>query len=286
MYNKLIVLPLFNILVIIYALVPGHDFGVAVILFTVLVRLALWPLVKKQLHQQKAMRELQPEISKIKKKAKGDKQKEAALLMELYKEREINPLGSIGLLIVQIPILLGLFSILRLIVQDGEIVNQSYEFVKNVGYMKEVVANPALFDHTLLGVIDLAQPSLFLAGLAAIGQYLQTKQIAPQRKARRSLRAVLKDASEGKQVDPAEQTAAMTNSMTLFFPVLIFIISTNLQAALPLYWATSSFIALIQQKKVLNQDVEEMEEIAEETANTKKKQRSNKPKQRGRKRRK
>src|SRR6476619_3490617 len=98
-FQVLIVKPIFNLLVFIYAILPGHNFGLAIILFTVVVRLLMWPLVKKQLHQAKAMRELQPELKKIKQASKGDRQKESALLMELYKEREISPFGSIGTLI-------------------------------------------------------------------------------------------------------------------------------------------------------------------------------------------
>src|SRR3982751_1040584 len=99
-FTTLIVQPIFNLLVLIYAILPGHNFGLAIIIFTVIVRLALWPLVKKQLNHAKAMRELTPEIKKIKQAAKGDKQKESAMTMELYKEREINPFASIGILIV------------------------------------------------------------------------------------------------------------------------------------------------------------------------------------------
>src|SRR4249920_850782 len=109
MFTTLIVQPIFNLLVLIYALLPGHNFGLAIIIFTVIVRLLMWPLVKKQLHQAKAMRELQPEIKRIKKAASGDKQKESMMLMELYKEREISPFGSIGILIVQLIILIGLY---------------------------------------------------------------------------------------------------------------------------------------------------------------------------------
>ena len=101
MFTALIVKPIFNLLVLIYALIPGHNFGLAIILFTILVRILMWPLIKKQLHQAKAMRELQPELKRIKLAAKGDRQKESMMMMELYKEREINPFSSIGLLIVQ-----------------------------------------------------------------------------------------------------------------------------------------------------------------------------------------
>src|SRR5687768_14259955 len=128
MLHDVLVQPMINLLVSIYAVIPGHDFGVAIIIFTVLVRFALWPLVRKQFHQQRAMRELQPEIAKIKAKAKGDKQKEALLIMELYREREINPFASLGLIIVQLPIMLSLFFALRTILEPGQIVNETYEF--------------------------------------------------------------------------------------------------------------------------------------------------------------
>ena len=107
MFTHFIVQPIINLLVLIYALIPGHNFGLAVIIFTIIVRLLMWPLVKKQLHHTKAMRDLQPEVKKVKLAAKGDRQKESKLLMELYKERQINPVASIGILIVQLPILIG-----------------------------------------------------------------------------------------------------------------------------------------------------------------------------------
>src|SRR3546814_9595492 len=94
MFDTLIVQPIFNVLVVIYALIPGHNFGLAIIIFTIFARLAMWPLVKKQLHQSKAMRALQPELTKIKKAAKGNKKQESMMMMELYRERGINPLRS------------------------------------------------------------------------------------------------------------------------------------------------------------------------------------------------
>ncbi|MEK7152855.1 MAG: membrane protein insertase YidC, partial [Patescibacteria group bacterium] len=109
MFTTFIVQPIFNLLVLIYALIPGHNFGLAIILFTIVVRLLMWPLIRKQLHQVKLMRKIQPELKKVKKAAAGDKRKEQMLMLELYKERGINPFGQIGVLILQIPILLGLY---------------------------------------------------------------------------------------------------------------------------------------------------------------------------------
>jgi len=96
MFTHLIVQPIFNLLVLIYALVPGHNFGLSLILFTIAIRLLMWPLVKRQLRQTKLMRTLQPELRRIKREAKGDRQKESLMMMELYKERGVNPLPTLG----------------------------------------------------------------------------------------------------------------------------------------------------------------------------------------------
>src|SRR3982751_3033898 len=105
MFTLLIVKPIFNLLVLIYALLPGHNFGLSLIIFTIIIRLLLWPLVRKQLHQARAMRKMQPELKKIKKAAKGDRQKESQMMMEMYKERGMNPFGAFPTLIVQFVIL-------------------------------------------------------------------------------------------------------------------------------------------------------------------------------------
>src|SRR4051812_23177504 len=105
MFTTIIVQPIFNLLVLIYALIPGHNFGLAIIIFTIIVRLLMWPLVKKQLHHTKAIRGLQPELKKIKAATKGNRQEESRLTMELYKERQINPFSTIGIVLVQAPIL-------------------------------------------------------------------------------------------------------------------------------------------------------------------------------------
>src|SRR5688572_23768029 len=102
MFNVLIVQPIFNLLVIIYALLPGHNFGLAIIVFTIVVRLLMWPLVKKQMHQTRVMREMQPELKRIKAASKGDKQKQQLMMMELYKERGISPFSPIGTLAIQL----------------------------------------------------------------------------------------------------------------------------------------------------------------------------------------
>lgn len=296
MFETLIVQPIFNLLVLIYAVIPGHDFGLSVIIFTVLVRFMMWPLLKKQLHQTKLMRDLQPEVKKIKAKTKGDKQYEAQLLMELYKERGVSPFGSIGLLLIQLPILLGLFQGLNRLAKDPQtIIDLSYDWVLNIGWMKQVAADISNFDETLLGVFDLTKsafgdtgfylPSLLLALAAGAFQYFQTKQLSPNSADSRSIRQILKDEAGGKRADQAEINAAMGRNMRYIFPLLTFIISATLPGALALYWATGSLVGIAQQRSVLSADVEEMEERAERSQKPAKSKASKAKKAKSKKRR-
>lgn len=270
MLTTLIVQPIFNLLVFVYAILPGHNFGVAIIVFTILVRLLMWPLVKKQLHQAKAMRELQPELKRIKAASKGDRQKESVMMMELYKEREINPFSSIGLLIVQIPIFIGLYSGLRRIVDDPqEIIKFSYPFMHNFSWIKELSTDIHKFDSTLFGVVDLTRSALDKAGkiywpamiivlASVIVQYLQAKQLVPNDGDKKSLRKILRDSGKGKQAEQADISAAVGRSTIFMLPAFIFMVTVNIASALSLYWLASGAVAFAQQARVLGKDAAEM----------------------------
>lgn len=272
MFTTLIVQPIFNILVTIYAILPGHNFGLAIIIFTILVRLAMWPLVKKQLHHAKAMRKLQPELKRIKKAAKGDKAKESAMVMELYKEREINPFSSIGLILLQLPIIIALYSSISKIVHDPNVISTfSYPFVQHLPWIKELIADPSKFDNSLVGIIDLSRPALskdsgiywpafIIVAMSAVAQYFQGKQLMPQAGDSKKLRDILREASEGKQADQGEMAAATGRFTQFMIPAFVFIFTISLPVALPLYWLTTSIVALIQQSRVLKKDEEELEQ--------------------------
>lgn len=274
MFTDFIVQPIFNLLVLIYALIPGHNFGLAIILFTILVRLLMWPLVKKQLYHAKAMRELQPELKRIKKAAKGDRQKESLMVMELYKERQVNPFSSLGIIILQIPILLGLYSgLTRLINNPQTLIDFTYPFIRDLSWMKELASDITKFDSSLLGVVDLIRPALNDKGVywpamlivigSAVSQYYQSKQLMPNDKDGRSLRNILRDAKNGKTADQSEVSASVGRSTRYFIPALIFIFTVNLASALSLYWLVSGLTAFIQQSKVLKRDETELEAIAD-----------------------
>jgi YidC/Oxa1 family membrane protein insertase len=282
LFTILIAQPVFNLLVLIYALLPGHNLGVAIILFTAIVRLALWPLVKKQLHQTKLMRKLQPELKRIKKEAKGDRQKESLMTMELYKERGVNPFGSLGIVLVQLPILIALYSGLNKVIHHPhDMISFAYPALQQLTWMKELAANINLFDGTLLHVVDLTRAALGNGGVywpamvlvlgSAITQYYQTKQLLPSDKDGRSLRTILREAGTGKQADQSEVNAAVGRSTKYFLPIMIVLFTVSLPSALSLYWFVGGLIAFWQQSIVLKEDEEELEELADAPAGTAKK---------------
>lgn len=275
MFTTLIVKPIFNLLVLIYALIPGHNFGLSVIIFTVVIRLLMWPLIKKQLHQAKAMRELQPELKRIKAAAKGNRQQESMMLMELYKERGINPFSSIGVLLLQLPILFGLYAGLRKIITDPhQVVSFSYGFMQHLPWLKTLTANIHRFDASLFGHVDLTRaalnkgggiywPAMLIVIGSAIAQYYQSKQLLPQSKDQRKLSQILKEAGSGKRADQAEVNAAVGRSTRFFIPAMIFILTVNLASALSLYFLVSGLTAFLQQSHILRQDETELEAVAD-----------------------
>jgi len=275
MFTHLIVQPLFNLLVLIYALLPGHNFGLSLIIFTIIIRLLLWPLVKRQLHQAKAMRLLQPELKRIKQATKGDRRKEQLMLMELYKERGINPLATFPILIIQFVVLIGLYSGLnRIIHNPHNLVSFAYPSLQHLSWMQTLAHDIHRFDNTLFGVIDLGRaaimhgqglyfPALLLVVGSAVAQYYQAKQLMPDQKDQRGLRAILKDAGSGQQADQSEVNAAVGRSTRYMIPGFILLFTISLPAALSLYWLTSGLVAFAQQARVLGKDEDEMEGLAD-----------------------
>lgn len=196
------------------------------------------------------------------------------MLMELYKERGINPIGSIGVLIPQFLILIGLYSGLRKVVDDPHaIINFAYPGLQHLPWMQHIVQNIHAFDQTLFGIVDLTKsatgkggiywPAMIIVIGSAVMQYYQSKQLMPNDKNARSLRQILSAAGEGKQADQSEVNAAVGRSTRFLLPVMIFLVTVNLPAALGLYWLVGGIVAFIQQGRILGRDEAEMEAIAD-----------------------
>lgn len=274
MFDNLIVQPIFNLLTLINAFIPGHNFGIALIVFTIIVRLLMWPIVRKQLHHSKAMRDLQPEIKRIKKESKGNRQQESMMLMELYKERNISPAGSLGTVIIQFIILIGLYFAVRKLVNDPHaLLSFSYTWTHSLPWLKDLATNIDSFDETLVGVIDLTKPALhnghwyFPALVLVLGsaaaQFMQSSQLMPKPKDGRGLKQILTDAAAGKEADQMEVNAAVMRGTRFLIPAMILLFTIGLPSALSLYWMVGGIVGYLQQSRILKQDEQEMEAIAD-----------------------
>lgn len=266
MFETFIVQPLLNILFMIDAALPGSDLGVAILILTLIIRFAMYPLVKKQIHSQRALAAIQPEVEKLKEKYKKDPKKLQAATMELYKEKEFNPFGSCLPLIIQMPFLIGLFSLFRRIGDeafvrlsgDASIINSVYAFVKDFSFVKDFVATNEAINTMAFGVVDLSRvaasegalsfqsyywPAAALAIATGALTFVQSKMMAPKKKV--------------KSDDPM---ANIGNQLIYIMPVFLVFISLGFPAALSLYWSASTLIGIGQQYYVMHHDVEKLEE--------------------------
>lgn len=280
-FQVFIVQPIFNLLIGLYSFIPGGDFGVAVIIFTILVRFAMWPLVKKQLHQTKAMQKMQPELVRIKKETKGNKQLESVRMMELYKKHDISPFRSILILLIQLPIFIALYQVIQIFTAHREKISSlTYGFMKGLGPVQDLIANPSHFNDKLLGFLSLTGQAvtsspftvnvvlLILAIGASYTQYVMAKQISPKNKTKKRFRDILNEAADGKEADKSEMNSVMMGSMTKFLPIMMFLIMINLPGAIALYYTVSNLVAVLQQGHILKEDASEMIEIADSAPQT------------------
>ena len=113
--HTIIYLPIYNALVFFVDVLPSHDMGVAVTIVTILVRIILFPIARKAIRSQIAMKAVAPEVEELKKKYKDKPEEQGRAMFALYKERGVNPFSGFLLLFLQIPVLLGLYWHPRLI---------------------------------------------------------------------------------------------------------------------------------------------------------------------------
>jgi YidC/Oxa1 family membrane protein insertase len=231
--------PFYNLLVWLYVVMPVASIGIPIIVTTLLIKGALFPLTFRSLKSQKEMQEIQPMIKEIREKYKDDKEKQAQELMAVYKNHNVNPLASCLPLLIQLPIFLALFRVLQegLGEVKGDIL---YTFVQN----------PETINTMFLG-IDLAQVSVPLAILAAIAQYFQAKQTIARRPA--------KEIRNKEGAKDEDMMAQMNKMMIYFMPIITLTIGvTSLQGGVMLYWLATTFLTIILYKIFLKKPKEEV----------------------------
>ena len=220
LYNEILYRPLFNAVVFLYNILPGHDFGLAIIALTTLMRILFFPLSIRTVRSQKALNQLNPKIQKIKQKFKDDKSAQSAEIMKLYKEYNINPLAGCLPLIVQLPILIALYQAFIAGLKP-ENLNMLYGFVSNPGVINKIS----------VGFIDITSKMPLLAVFAGGAQFIQAW--------------VTKAQNQGLSL--SKEMAALNSQMLYFFPIMIIIIGWNLPAGLILYWITTTVFSILEQ---------------------------------------
>ncbi|MDO9231220.1 MAG: YidC/Oxa1 family membrane protein insertase [bacterium] len=245
LFGETVYRPIYNFLIFIYNIIPLHDFGVAIIVVTLVLKFLLIPLSKKQIQSQKKMQEMQPKIKEIQEKHKNDKEKQSRALMEFYKTNKTNPFSGCLPTIFQLIFLIAIYQVLFNISKAGLVVDpkELYSFVPNPGQINQY----------FFGIIDLSKtinlsqlnikviPQLILIVLAALAQYVQIKMMTP------------KTSTQAKGTEP-DISQIMTKQMMYLGPLLTLFIGIKFPAGLALYWLVSTVFAIIQQTKVLKKE--------------------------------
>lgn len=226
-FNTIFYDPIFNLLLGLYEILPFADLGIAIVLFTILLRILLYPLTAKALRSQRLLQDLQPKLKEIRGKYKKQPQRVTQEMMRLYRENKVSPFGGFVPILIQFPILIALFYVLRGILEtpDAAFAQHLYSFV----------SQPETFRvESFGGAVDLAGRSLILAVFTGIAQYIQS-HLAFQK-------APAKD-KESK----GDFANAMAFQMRYVFPVAIIGIGAVLPAGITLYlFVTTAFSAFQQ----------------------------------------
>jgi YidC/Oxa1 family membrane protein insertase len=234
MWEALIITPLTSLLLWIYDLV-GNNFGVAIIIFTILIRLITWPLNAQQMKGAAAMQELQndKEWQAIQKKYKDDREKLAQEQMRIYKEKGINPFGSCLPTLIQFPIIIGLYqSIIRALAATPlDLLKLSRSISINPALVNLIPLNSKFLWMDLsrpesINIFGFAFPSLAL--IVAITTYIQSKLTTPA------------------SSNPNDQSAAMSRQMTIMMPLMLGYFALTFASGLSVYFITSNLLGIVQ----------------------------------------
>lgn len=233
-YHTIIYQPLFNLLVWLYTIIPGHDIGIAIILLTIVVKIVLYPLSFQSIRSQKALQVLQPKLDVLKNTHRDSKEALARATMELYKQEKVNPLSSCLPLLIQLPVFIALYQVLQKGLGTTDF-SMLYPFI----------ANPGMLHPISFGMLDLSKPAAVLAVLAGAAQFWQTKMLVhkPQPKIEGS-----KDESV---------TAIMNKQMLYVMPAMTIFIGLKFPAGLSLYWLVTTVLTALQQVVMFRKKKEE-----------------------------
>ena len=224
LWNAILYRPTYNALIFFAYIFPGHSLGIAIILLTILFRTILLAPSQKAMKAQKRMQEVQPMLEKIKEKYKGDQQKISQETMALWKEQKVNPMGSCLPLLMQFPVLIALFWVIKSGLNPDKI---------HLLYTTYADFSLASINTQFLG-LDLLKPNQYV--LPVIVGLLQFGQMK------------ISLAKKGKNKDGKKNEMAIANSMmTYVMPIMIAVFTASLPAGVGIYWGTSTLYGIVQQ---------------------------------------
>lgn len=240
-WNTVILEPMINTMLLIYTGL-GANFGLAIIIFTALIRLITLPLTYQQMKSTMVMAEIQKseKYKKIQKKYKNDRQKLSEEQMKLYREEGYNPFSGCFGLIIQFPIIIGLYQAIIRTLASTPI--QLFDLTKQM----YAIINPAIIplNSTFLWM-DLGQPErlplTFLQGTSMEFLMYQIPLL--------TVLVVITTWAQTKLTQPPQtegQGAAMSQMMTLYMPLLLGYFAYTLAAGLALYFLTSNLLGILQ----------------------------------------
>ena len=240
LYNVVFYQPIFNLLVWLYNVIPGHDIGVAVLILTIILKVVLYPLSKKALRSQKAMQQIQPKLKEIQEKYKDNKQAQTKAVMEFYSREKVSPFSSCLPLLIQFPFLIALYQALMNGLKSAKM-EMLYPFVSNPGQINVMT----------MGFLDLSKPNIVLAILAGLAQFWQGKMLAMTQPPK----------AAGAGAKDESMTAVMNKQMLYFMPAITVFIGWSLPSGLTLYWLITTLLTVAQQWWFFRQDKKPVVEI-------------------------
>jgi YidC/Oxa1 family membrane protein insertase len=225
--------PVYNSLVFFIDVLPGGDVGLAIVCTVVFIKLVILPLSIKVTKMQAIMKEIDPQMKKIKAEI-TDRQEQARAMMELYKEANINPFASIFLLFIQFPIIIALyFSVMN----GGGVPLPDI----NTSLLYSFIPAPESVSMLMFGIFDITLRSLPLALLAGLTQFIHVKMSLP----------LMEPRDPNKAPDFKDDFArSMQLQMKYVMPVIIAVVAYTLGAAIALYFFVSNLMAIAQEQVV------------------------------------
>ena len=225
-YNEALFRPLFNALVFLTGAVPFEDLGIAVIILTIIVRFVIFPFTHKSIKTQAKMREVEPELRKIREETAGKQEEQARRTMELYKKHGVSPFSGCLLLLIQLPILIALY---QLFIKD---INS------NLGLLYSFVLSPENIKYMFLGLVDMTKVSIPMAVVSAMSQFVQMRLAMPAKAVEQ------KNESKSFQNDFSKM---FSTQAIYIFPIIILVVSLQFPSAVALYWTTSNVFASVHE---------------------------------------